>query len=445
MPQALSSDYFRVPPPRPSHPVYPLKWSPFARDKARRPSGSAHAGPIQPSWVTAAMSVGRKAGLAPGEDRGVSRAWWDSCSVVSVPPPQDGGNGGTAEGVMAEWAEVEGLGRRSLPQARLRALVRLQDRGRWLDFVCERDAALASAASRRADPPRETPASPYESTVCCLFADPRSAVSPATLATAATELSRSSASTGSGRTPAATEGTESFPRVRDGPRGGATEGLLRCSESLRFAAVALAYPLVTDGAAKQMTVEGDIVRTVAIVRAVTGVSEDHGPRTSASPVRSSVFPGFDKTSWVRSELGEDPFCGVDASADDSSRPANPVVALPSPTSMGVGSGARAGEGAVTSVPVVGQEVPTDKLLPGHLAGLGRPTVDSVRTVESLGGVVDEQGADGTVWAGTPRPGAVMEPMVGPGRADVAHKVYTVRREACYAEYFATFSFPAHAT
>lgn len=419
-----------MPPPR-SPSIYPAKWSPFKVERSRLSSHGGTAGGGQPNWVAAAISIGRKDAGLVDEHAGNAQRWWDSCYAVKVPPPLlEVVSRDAAERKACEWSGVETLAQRSLPEARLHSLVRLQDRGSWLRFARERDGAVASLV-RAAAGAQPSPAGTGKLPVSCLFADPREVLRPEAFGVAADAMPSIGAFCVDDRTSGVTAGA-----------------LVRCSASVRFAAVALALPTMVNSEAESAVADGAIMRTLAVVRAVTGVSEEVGGFPGAAGGNSGDSRSLDlnSTAWAPRERANDPFSGVDPSIDDLTRAASIGISSRTVSSSyggGNGSGIIGGESALSSSDK--ESAIVDKIAGGPAAGLALPTVNSIKTSESLRGCRDAQRAGTALWAGTPPPGTVLERVTGPGSLDTAHTVYKLRRDACYVEYLATFSFPAHAT
>lgn len=399
VPQALSSDYFRAPPLRSPNPAYPLQWSPFPV-RPRRVSGTAPGG--RPHWVAVALAGGGLKGDASTTDRG----WLDSTYVVEVPlaPPAGGGAGGaggrgsrTPE--LVESSTIESFLRRSMPGARLRRLVRVQDRARMLRFACERDAAISSAAAAAAAGARSSGA-----TVSRLFADPRDVVARDTLAAIATRTPGVATSAGGGGkaglgwivggTSVSEESGGGGTRAARG-YGFASNKIVRCTDTARFAAVAFAPPPTEPGGEG----EGDSsnVRTLAIVRAIVGVPREDGGRegTGAGGDASSSGVGGEE---------EDPFSGVGSQLDDLTQVGGIGLSSPPPS-------------------LVGGDVGDDDRRLQPAPGLSTPAVHSVKTWE----VVGEDETSTRRWRS------------GGGGGGREMPVYMLRHDACYPEYLATFS------
>ncbi|CAM9911672.1 unnamed protein product [Choristocarpus tenellus] len=119
--EALSSEFFRLPPPGPlGAPVYPASWLPLSGGEGKL--------------------LGNIASVLGGEDKknfGQAEArreggWWQSRSNIDV-----------ASGSV-EFVEAEALLHQTLPGSKLNSLQRVEDRGTWLRFACQRDAAAVS-------------------------------------------------------------------------------------------------------------------------------------------------------------------------------------------------------------------------------------------------------------------------------------------------------------
>lgn len=441
--QALSSDYFRALPLRGPNPAYPLQWSPFP---VRTHSFSSTAPGRQPHWVAVALAAG---GLKGDYASALDRHWFDSTYAVEVPLLAAAAavpGGACSEG--GEGSRVEALLRSSLPEARLVRLVRLQDRARMLRFVCDRDAAISSAAAAAGTGTgTTTPGFPNTGgggggggrvgrrSVARLFADPRDVVAGDALTAISTSGSDPASATRGGPgcwTVGGTASTtmtaaEEDPRDNDdarargagGPVSKAGRDLCRLAASARFAAVALAQPQVERrdeggrGGGKSMT-----LRTLAVVRAVvSGDPEEHAGwrregTCSGSKSGGEVGGSASGNGWLQSAAAAvgrdkmDPFLDMDSMAkvDDLTRVAGIGLSSPPPSVADAG-----GSGNRTLEPA---------------PGLSSPAVHSITDWEAVsgGGGGEEGGAR----------------RVGGGGGDTA-AVYTVRREACYPEYLATFA------
>lgn len=440
--QALASDLLRVPP-NETPKLYPPTWSTFP---VIHRSYSTTAVGAQPHWVAATLAQGRKDVTSRG------KGWWESCFAVDVPVSQYGftrggsGSGQVPNGERGEAVEIDAMIRHSLPGARLLRLVRLQDRGRWLRFVCERDSAISSVAAASASSMGLTDGTVINSPpVGRFFADPRDVVSPGALSAMATPVEPTNKI--GGRTVPSTLSEDS--KGRDEGKGGVggTErftrkefvaaGNVRCTKVARFAAVAFALPPGEyqsqrgEGQGEKAEETFENIRTVAVIRAVTGVSQERRGVasagagtvvTAAAPVVSAAGSSSNFIIPSASSAGrrtEDPFLGVDPSIDDLTR-AGGISILPS-AAHGVegvlkdGGGAAAGNQPLKEHPVAA-------------ASLSSHAVHSVKTFESLMSAsarglrgVGERGGEGATTT-----------------------VFEVRPEACYPEYLATFSFPPHA-
>lgn len=450
--QALDSDYFRVPPPRSPTPVFPSNWL----QRVRRASKDSPGG--KPNWVIAAIAAHRDGGVR------LPQGWWESCYAVDV--ALSGGNGKGEGGAAAEeeCAEMEAFLACSLPGARLHRLVRLQDRGRWLRFACERDAAIsaAAAAAAAATAPTGTSVAPVaanaKASVSRLFADPREVIAgdPLAVILATTPGGPAiGADRNGGQTVAGTLVQEGGVGD-DGRSGGrsslsAAEGWVRCSETARFAAVAFAPPPAATAADEGECAGNNNMnnmRTLAIVRAVTGspnevVTSGTGRTAEWQMLSSSDNAGGAGAAGAAGAAGlmpatsslvqnhEDPFCGMAPSIDDLTRVAG--IEICSSSSSGAAATAAAGLGNGTAA-VDGASGGIGNLrdvLPSR-AGLAAPAAHSIKTWESLGEREAGRGQDGGRWRGV---------RGGDGTA----AVHTLRRDACYPEYLATFSFPPHST
>ncbi|CBN75844.1 hypothetical protein Esi_0182_0039 [Ectocarpus siliculosus] len=444
--EALSSDYFRALPLRGPNPAYPLQWSPFP---VRTRSFSSTAPGGQPHWVAVALAAG---GLKGDYASALDRHWFDSTYAVEVPLLAAAVPGGAcSEG--GEGSRVEALLRSSLPGARLVRLVRLQDRARMLRFVCDRDAAISSAAAAAVagtGTGTTTPGFPNTGgggggggggsvgrvSVARLFADPRDVVAGDALTAISTSGSDPASATRGGpgcwtvggtaatTTPAAEEdlrdNDDARVRGAGGPVSKAGRDLCRLAASARFAAVALAQPQIERrdeggrGGGKSMT-----LRTLAVVRAiVSGDPEEHpGWRRegtcSGSESGGEAGGSASGNGWLQSVAAAavdrdkmDPFLDIDcmAKVDDLTRVAGIGLSSPPPSVADAG-----GSGNRTLEPA---------------PGLSSPAVHSITDWEAVsGGGGGEEGGPRRVGGG------------GGGTA----AVYTVRREACYPEYLATFA------
>lgn len=385
------------------------------------------------------------------------------------------GNGKGEDGAAAgrECAEMEAFLQRSLPGARLHRLVRLQDRGRWLRFACERDAAISAAAASPAGTSAAPVATDAKVSVSRLFADPREVVAreplAAILATTMTPGGGVGAAVGADRNGGQTVGgtlvQEEWPD-NAGRLGGQTssfsaaEGWVRCSEAARFAAVAFAPPPVATGAHEDERAgnndnnnNNNNVRTLAIVRAVTGAADEPSAASGAGrTVGWQVLSSSDTAGGAAaadaaglvpatSSLAhdhEDPFCGIGPSIDDVSGVAGVGISSSSSSAVveagagvggghlsGVGNGAAAFDGASDGIGKLHDVLPSR-------AGLSAPAAYSIKTWETLGERAAARGQDGGRRRG----------MRGEGGTSAVH---TLRRNACYPEYLATFSFPPQST
>lgn len=422
----------------------------------------------QPHWVAVAIAGGRKDGAA--EERG----WFESCYAVDVSLPVGGGGGdksgwiggggndkGDNEAAGREGAEIEALLQRSLPGARLRRLVRLQDRGRWLRFARERDGAASSAIAAAAATAREDETAvnagitSRQASVLRLFADPRDVVVRETLrAIAAPMAPAGGGGMPDGRTVAGTLALDEDAvddRLAGGRLSSATAaGDVRCADTARFAAVAFAPPPAQAGGEGEWDCpeEDSNMRTLAIVKAVTGVSVEPGGRSarvgSGSVVLGDLAPDARVTAVAagvaRPEFSsadreqEDPFCGVEPSIDDFTR----VGGIALSSSAAAAAGARAVDGSSGSCAAAdgldANPGTGGRAMLKAASGLSLPAVHSIKNWESLRGRVEE----GEEEAGGE------QGRIGLCDGSTA-AVYTVRRDACYPEYLATFSFPPHAT
>lgn len=426
---------------QPPGPVYPPHWSPFPV-RTRRVSNTAPGN--QPHWVAVALA-GRK-----GEDS--ERGWFESCYAVDLPTSTGGASEGGKGGSEACTAEREGeaiqaLLRRSLPGAHLLRLVRLQDRGRWVRFVCERDAAISASSATDATVAATAARGDGTETavrVARLFADPRDVVESDVLA--AIEATASSIGSGGktgGRTVGATDslgdggGSSDIARTAGGPQLKCAASVqVRCAEAARYAAVAFAPPLAKamgskseggggDGSDGQW-VNGD-VRTLAVVSAVTGgVSEapaglaggnghGGGGRGIMTKPGGVIAAGASSAGTFDDDDGtKDPFLGVDPTVDRLTR-ASEVGVSSSPLIDGSG-----GDSGIRGIsPLAG------------VTGLSPPAVHSVKTWEAMDGYgggeerPEQSCLDGDAGASA--------------SADGATAVYAVRRDACYPEYLVTFA------
>lgn len=384
-----------------------------------------------------------------------ARGWWESCYLVDIPPPADEGERdiGTAASDR-EWADVESFLRHSIPAARLRRLVRLQDRGRWLRFACIRDRAVAAcAAAGRNSAAGASMTTRGGAPVSCFFADPRDVATRDTLASFAAG-GKAGVRNGLGSPPTEAQGEASADRTGgNGGASGAAAEQIRCSASARFAAVALAPPQppvrssLMQGSPETAGPEVATynLRTLAVVRAVTGmVSEERSldvggtrlappgavPLFENCPIGAQAMTSAATSGFSAGGQDKDPFWGVESSVDDLTR------------------ADRTGLSSSLSAYVGGDEEVIEKdagLLPRPAAGLGQPSVDSIKTWESLTRLGMEEGveydADKEGGLGFPAKGG--DATRGNGGEVAA--VYTVRRDACYPEYLATFSFAPQTT
>ena len=414
--QALSSDYFRAPPLRSPNPAYPLRWSPFPV-RSRRVSNNAPGG--QPHWVAVALAAGGLKGDAAAAAAAADRGWFDTTYVVDVPLGASAERGGWRSGggtgvEELESARIESLLQRSLPGARLRRLVRLQERARMLRFVCQRDAAVSSAAMSAGAGGAGPGAGATSNTgggggvaVSRLFADPRDVVAQDTLIAiaapgAATAAAATAAAAGAGGKAGLgwTVGPTSKPdesgdaRAATGARGTpASVKVVRCTETAQFAAVAFAPPPTEPGGQG----EGDSsnLRTLAIVRAIVGVPQElrgRGDGTSASAAAPAAPAGGGSGGEET-----DPLSGLNPQMDDLTRVG------------GIGLSTR------PASPIGGGTGEDPRLEPAP--GLSSPAVHSIKTWEVVGGLPQR-------WC---RGGGGAAP------------VFTLRHDACYPEYLATFS------
>ena len=407
--------------------------------RTRRVSNTAPGS--QPHWVAVALTAGRK-----GEDS--EKGWFESCYAVDLPTSacdaSEGGRGrveaGTAE---KEGEAIQALLRRALPGAHLLRLVRLQDRGRWLRFVCERDAATyssaadADASAARGDGDEaavRAAAGSSRTSVSWLFADPRDVVADEVLAAIAAAAPPAGNGNAGGRTVGATD----FPEeggADDGARAGgvppsrlAASVEVRCAETARYAAVAFAPPLAKVGAGKsegggggERWTSGN-VRTIAIVSAVIGGKSEECDGQAEGGVgggggRVLAKPG-DVIATGSSSVGlnhdddndkNDLFLGVDPSVDCLTRTSGAGV-----SSSPVVDSSRGGSGIGGLSPLAA------------VTGLSPPAVHSIKTWEAMDGY----------W-GREEPG--QDYLGGGAGADGATAGYTVRRDACCPEYLVTFA------
>ncbi|CAM9412035.1 unnamed protein product, partial [Ectocarpus sp. 12 AP-2014] len=441
--EALSSDYFRALPLRGPNPTYPPQWSPFP---VRTRSFSSTAPGGQPHWVAVALSAG---GLKGDHASALDRHWFDSTYAVEVPLLATAAVPGGACSEGGEGSRVEALLQCSLPGARLVRLVRLQDRARMLRFVCDRDAAISSAAAAAVagtGTGTTTPGFPNTGggggggrggrvSVVRLFADPREVVAGDAL-TAISTSGSDPASTTRGRPGCWTVGgtaavtmtaAEEDPRDNDDARARGAGGpvsksggdLCRLAASARFAAVALAQPQVERpdeggrGGGKSMT-----LRTLAVVRAVVSGDPEAHPGWRREGTCSGSESGGEAggsesgNGWLQSAAAAvgrdkmDPFLDMAcmAKVDDLTRVAGIGLSSPPPSVADAG-----GSGNRTLEPA---------------PGLSSPAVHSITHLEAV------SGGGGGEEGGPRRDG-------GGGGGTAA--VYTVRREACYPEYLATFA------
>lgn len=369
------------------------------------------------------MAVALAGGLK-GEAPTVERGWFDSAFAVEIPSAASaGGVRGPHEGL--EGVRVEALLRRSLPGARLRRLVRFQDRARMLRFVCERDAAVSSAVagSNGGGGGGVGGAADSQSggvSVSTFFADPRDVLARDALTTiaAAGGGGGGSASTagvgGKSGTGWTVGGTPILEEDEGGDTGGARgkggdgptpTALVRCTEDGHFAAVAFAPPPTEPGGDGEA--DGGNWRTVAVVRGVvgvpregTGVGGDAGGAARAVGLRSEWVEGPSRAGGEET----DPFSGVDCKVDDLTRVGG--IGLSSPTlSLGDGGGG--------------------DLKPEHARGLASRAVATITTRETVSGEErEEQGP----WRKD-----------GGGAAAAGAAVHWLRQDCCYPEYLATFS------
>ncbi|CAM9876812.1 unnamed protein product [Ectocarpus fasciculatus] len=444
--EALSSDYFRALPLRGPNPAYPLQWSPFPV-RTRRVSSTAPGG--QPHWVAVALAA---RGLTGDDASTLDRHWFDSTYAVEVPLLAAAAVPGGACSEGGEGSRVEALLRSSLPGARLVRLVRLQDRARMLRFVCDQDAAISSAAAAAVvDTGTGTTTPGFPNTggggggdggarvgrvsVTRLFADPRDVVASDALTAISTSGSDPAFATKEGpgcwtvgATAATAMAAEEDPRDNDdarargagGPVSKAGRDLCRCAASARFASVALARPPVERrdegggrGGHKNMN-----LRTLAVVRAIVSGDPEEHPRWRQEGTCSGSESGGEAggsasgNGWLQSAAAAvgrdkmDPFLDMDcmAKVDDLTRVAGIGLSSPPPPVADAG-----GSGNPTL---------------GPAQGLSSPAVHSITDWEAVsGGGGGEEGGPRRVGSG------------GGGTA----AVYTVRREACYPEYLATFA------
>ncbi|CAM9355888.1 unnamed protein product [Scytosiphon promiscuus] len=430
--EALSSDYFRAPPFRSPNPAYPSKWSPFPV-RNRRVSHTAPGG--QPHWVAVALAGGLR-----GEASTAERGWFDSAFAVEVPlsaaaaAAAAAGSGSSATGAVRgldegfEGSRIEALLRRSLPGARLRRLVRFQDRARMLRFACERDAAVSSAlaGSDGGGSGRGGGGDDYDCgadfrsrkvSVSALFADPRDVVARDALATISTGGGGGGGGGGKSGTGWIIGGTAILEEDGSGGgggggarrKGGDGTGLVRCTEDARFAAVAFAPPPTEPGGEGEA--DGSNVRTVAVVRAIVGAPSEGagaagtGGGGDANGAVGTVGLGSEQVPLSRGagRRETDPFAGVDGEVDDLTRIGG--IGLSAPTLCSKDGGISGGG---------------DDSKPKPARGLSSHAVSTMTTWELVGEGPEEP---------------------GPGRKsrDGAAAVHWLHHDCCYPEYLATFS------
>lgn len=417
--QALASDLLRVPP-NESSKLYPPTWSTFP---VIHRSYSTTAVGAQPHWVAVTLAQGRKDVTSRG------KGWWESCFAVDVPVSRYGstrsGSGQVPRAERGEAVGIEAMIRQSIPGAHLLRLIRLQDRGRWLRVVCERDSAISSVAAASISSMGLMDGTVINTPpVDCFFADPRDVVSPEALSAMAAPVEPTNKI--GGRTVQSTLSEECKDEVKRG---------VRCTKVASFAAVAFGLPpgehqRQSGGNQSEKAEETfENIRTLAVIRAVTGVSRERcgvaSARagtviTAAAPVVSAAGGSRNFINTSLSSAGkraEDPFLGVDPSIDDLTR-VDGISILP-PAAHGV-------EGVLKDSPGEVAAPLGNQLLTGHpvaAACLSSHAVQSIKTSESLMSASAR---------GFPR----LE-------EGTTATVFEVRPEACYPEYLATFSFPPH--
>lgn len=466
------SDYFQMRPSRSPDVVYPSKWSPFPV-RFRRVSNTAHG--EKPHWVAVALSGRGK------DDSPIKPSWLQSCYAVTLPVTIDssvgagGKNGrGSSHGSAStagdrcganepepepETAEIETLLRRSLPGARLHRVVRLQDRGRWLRFVCERDGVISSSAavgslqgSTATGRINDHPAGPgndrfARASESRLFADPRDVLAKEALAAIEASPALGHGGKTAGRTIAGgtalledqnLEGRSGGSmRVRGRRLEGGAAGQVRCSETARFAAMAFSRPSTELLDKDNGSVPGeDNTRMVAIVRAITGVSRSCDGRLESAAIGAG---GGASARMADPSVHNDPFCGMEPMIDDLTRVGGIGVST-SVAAAGVATTAATTinpDTALANMNGVDEGGMDSSLMLPATVGLSSPSVNSLKTWESLedGSLGDGEGQ------GVGRSGFSGGIGIGIGGEDFA--VYTLRRDACYPEYLVTFSFPPH--
>lgn len=411
------------------------------------------------------MAVALAAGGLKGDASTTDRGWFDSTYAVEVPLANASGGGGTFE--LDEGSRIELLLRRSLPGARLRRLVRLQDRARMLRFVCERDAAISSAAaanittaSTGGTSPSTSP-STRQASISRLFADPRDVVARDTLAAIAAPGSAVTTGAGAGKaghgwtvgSTLAPDHNNDYDNDNNNTQtrglGSATtsnavslDNIVRCAETAQFAAVGFAPPPTEPGG--EGAGGSSNLRTLAIVRAIIGVPRERGgpdgretraggssgsaagstvSASSTWPLSAAAVPappaGATGAAAAGGERHDDPFLGVDCRVDDLTRVGGIGLSSPPPMpSLVADDGDDGGGGGSGGLRL--QSAP----------GLSSPHVHSIKTLEVVGGAHGETSVTRR-WRS-----------VGSGSGSgsgMETPVYTLRREACYPEYLATFS------
>lgn len=399
------------------------------------------------------MAVALAAGGLKGDASAVDRGWFDSTYVVEVPLATasgscgGGGGGGGGDTFELEGLRIESLLQRSLPGARLRRLVRLQDRARMLRFVCERDAAISSAATAAVGTSgvsSSTNSGGRRASISRLFADPRDVVARDTLAAIAAPGAAAATSAAGGKAGHGwTVGPTLIPEDRDDDinmqAGGlgstaaaavAWDKIVRCAETAQFAAVAFAPPPTEPGG--EGAGGSSNLRTLAIVRAIVGVPQERGgpngtearagcggraagstistlSRWPLSSSSSSIAASAEGPAAAAAAGGEihDPFLGVDYQVDDLTRAGGIGLSSPPLSSADDGGGV------------------DDDLRLQSAPGLSSPPVHSIKTLEVVGGGAQGETSMRRWYSGS-----------SSGRDT---PVYTLRHDACYPEYLATFS------
>lgn len=401
--------------------LYPPTWSAFP---VIHRSYSTTAVGAQPHWVAVTLAQGRKDLTSRG------KGWWESCFAVDVPVSRygstRGGSGQVPRDERGEAVGIEAMIRHSLPGAHLLRLIRLQDRGRWLRVVCERDSAISSVAAASISSMGLTDGTMINlPPVDRFFADPRDVVSLEALSAMAAPVEPTNKI--GGRTVQSTLSEDVKDEVKRS---------VRCTKVASFAAVAFALPpgehqgQSGEGQSERAEETFENIRTLAVIRAVTGVSQEQrgvasaGAGTvlnAAAPVVSATGGSGNLIMPSASSAGkraEDPFLGVDPSIDDLTRVGGTSI-LPS-AAYGVEGVLKDGPGEVATA--LGNLPFTEH--PVAAASLSSHAVHSVKTYESLMSA-SAQGLPGVGESATTT-------------------VFEVRPEACYPEYLVTFSFPPHA-